>query len=111
MTANTPGDMLIFVSGSYPIYGKQILYFADPALSSRASIPPPTTFTAIEQGKVVAQRPFDKTANIISRAESIVPEGQSPMERAFFAALSRKYSTKAGDGFIEELTMENERSS
>jgi len=33
------GDMLIFVSGTYPIYGRQILYFFDPVLAARAAIP------------------------------------------------------------------------
>jgi len=37
-----PGQMLIFVSGHYPILGTQILYFADPILSQRAQIAPPT---------------------------------------------------------------------
>jgi type IV secretion system protein VirD4 len=37
-----PGQMLIFVSGHYPILGTQILYFSDPTLSHRAQIPPPT---------------------------------------------------------------------
>ena len=36
-----PGDMLIFVSGHFPILGMQMLYFADPELASRSSIPPP----------------------------------------------------------------------
>jgi type IV secretion system protein VirD4 len=36
-----PGDMLIFVSGQYPIYGTQMLYFKDPILKSRSEIPPP----------------------------------------------------------------------
>jgi type IV secretion system protein VirD4 len=42
-----PGDMLIFVSGHYPIYGTQILYFADPVLRKRAAIVPPTSFVAV----------------------------------------------------------------
>ncbi|EDP6893882.1 TraM recognition domain-containing protein [Campylobacter lari] len=33
-----PGDMLIFIAGQAPIYGKQILYFQDPAFSQRAKI-------------------------------------------------------------------------
>ncbi len=37
-----PGDMLIFVSGTRPIYGTQILYFNDPELQRRSEIPPPT---------------------------------------------------------------------
>jgi len=36
-----PGDMLIFVAGTRPIYGKQILYFNDPELNRRSLIPPP----------------------------------------------------------------------
>lgn len=35
------GDMLIFVAGFRPIYGKQILYFLDPVLSERARVAPP----------------------------------------------------------------------
>lgn len=37
-----PGDLLIFVAGSKPIYGKQILYFKDPMFSARSQIEPPT---------------------------------------------------------------------
>jgi type IV secretion system protein VirD4 len=36
-----PGDMLIFVSGQYPILGKQMLYFSDPVLRMRSEMPPP----------------------------------------------------------------------
>jgi type IV secretion system protein VirD4 len=39
-----PGDMLIFMSGTRPIYGTQMLYFMDPVLSERAAVPPPTKF-------------------------------------------------------------------
>jgi type IV secretion system protein VirD4 len=38
-----PGDMLIFVSGHFPILGMQMLYFADPELARRSAIPPPAT--------------------------------------------------------------------
>ncbi|MDR2819477.1 MAG: type IV secretory system conjugative DNA transfer family protein [Desulfovibrio sp.] len=38
-----PGDMLVFVAGNPPIYGKQILYFKDPEFSKRAKIPAPPT--------------------------------------------------------------------
>ncbi|HEY6925526.1 MAG TPA: type IV secretory system conjugative DNA transfer family protein, partial [Steroidobacteraceae bacterium] len=37
-----PGDMLIFVAGQTPIYGKQILYFLDPTFAARARITAPT---------------------------------------------------------------------
>jgi type IV secretion system protein VirD4 len=36
-----PGDMLIFVAGFPAVYGVQPLYFKDPALAARASIPAP----------------------------------------------------------------------
>lgn len=36
-----PGDMLIFVAGHRPIYGRQILYFQDKVLKKRAAIPAP----------------------------------------------------------------------
>ena len=36
-----PGDMLIFVSGHFPILGMQMLYFADPELARRSAIAPP----------------------------------------------------------------------
>jgi type IV secretion system protein VirD4 len=35
------GDMLVFVAGHPPIYGKQILYFIDPVFKVRAKIPAP----------------------------------------------------------------------
>ncbi|HEX7361412.1 MAG TPA: zincin-like metallopeptidase domain-containing protein [Bryobacteraceae bacterium] len=36
-----PCDMLIFISGHFPILGMQMLYFFDPELRRRAEIPPP----------------------------------------------------------------------
>jgi type IV secretion system protein VirD4 len=38
-----PGDMLIFMAGQTPIYGKQILYFMDPVFSKRAKVAAPET--------------------------------------------------------------------
>jgi type IV secretion system protein VirD4 len=38
---NEAGDMLIFVAGHAPIYGRQILYFQDPAFAQRAKVPAP----------------------------------------------------------------------
>ncbi|MGH9774194.1 MAG: type IV secretory system conjugative DNA transfer family protein [Candidatus Acidiferrales bacterium] len=53
-----PGDMLIFVSGHYPIYGTQMLYFFDPILRSRAEIPPSTKFYSIHDGGLSPQDPL-----------------------------------------------------
>jgi len=36
------GDMLIFIAGKPPIYGKQILFFQDPTFQARAKIKSPT---------------------------------------------------------------------
>jgi type IV secretion system protein VirD4 len=36
-----PGDMLVFVAGYAPIYGRQILFFLDPTFLQRSKIPAP----------------------------------------------------------------------
>jgi type IV secretion system protein VirD4 len=42
-----PGDMLIFVSGRPPIYGKQMLYFFDDVLRTRSQMPPPNRLLSV----------------------------------------------------------------
>jgi type IV secretion system protein VirD4 len=81
-----PGQMLIFVSGNYPILGTQILYFLDPVLSARASMKPPTALVALEDGQVVAQKPVGRTRNKISKPEVVpaVAERMSEADRGFF---------------------------
>lgn len=37
------GDMLIFIAGQSPIYGRQILYFMDEKFKARANLPAPKT--------------------------------------------------------------------
>ncbi|QDQ29338.1 conjugal transfer protein TraG [Chitinimonas arctica] len=44
------GDMLIFMAGQTPIYGKQILYFLDPTFSARAKVPNPTKSDVVRPG-------------------------------------------------------------
>ncbi|MBV9268034.1 MAG: type IV secretory system conjugative DNA transfer family protein [Acidobacteriaceae bacterium] len=88
-----PGQMLIFVSGHYPILGTQMLYFADPELKKRSDIPPPTDFIAIENGEVVQQRAADRTPNAISQPETleVPPVGNGPLsaiEKAFIEELT-----------------------
>jgi type IV secretion system protein VirD4 len=80
-----PGQMLIFVSGTYPILGTQMLYFLDPELTTRASLKPPTEFLALEEGKAVDQRPIDRTRNRISKPETAPNDSnsESEEERAF----------------------------
>src|SRR5579883_1523795 len=81
-----PGQMLIFVSGTYPILGTQMLYFLDPVLTRRASLQPPTKFLAVEDGRVISQKPVARTRNKISKPET------APRERL----------TQAELGFLEE---------
>ena len=51
-----PGDMLIFVAGQAPIYGKQILYFMDPTFAARARIPAPGKSDVLRSKQDVAHR-------------------------------------------------------
>ncbi|SRR6266567_1105775 len=43
-----PGDMLIFISGRPPIYGKQMLYFFDDVLRTRSEMPPPNRLVSVK---------------------------------------------------------------
>ena len=47
-----PGDMLIFMAGQTPIYGKQILYFLDPVFSERAKVGAPARSDVVRPGDV-----------------------------------------------------------
>jgi len=84
-----PGQMLIFVSGHRPILGTQMLYFLDPVLQTRAEIAPPAAFVALEEGKAISQRPFDRTHHAISKPEPL-PDTCEPLtlaEENFFNEL------------------------
>jgi type IV secretion system protein VirD4 len=83
-----PGDMLIFVSGHFPILGMQMLYFFDPELKRRAAIPPPVTLHSLEGATVIAQRRIDRTNNVLSKAEAVETEDAiSHLERGFLEEL------------------------
>lgn len=114
-----PGDMLIFVSGHYPIYGKQVLYFADPEFAKRAAEPSPTAFYAIEQGRVRKQRPLDRTANILSKAELLSTEesAAAATEATNFiddlssfegdhAVSANPMNRRTANGFFEQLALD-----
>jgi type IV secretion system protein VirD4 len=85
----SPGQMLIFVSGHYPILGTQMLYFLDPTLSARADVAAPTAFYQIESGEAVSQKAIDRTSNRISKPE-VIPPDNTPL-------------TEGERGFVEEL--------
>jgi type IV secretion system protein VirD4 len=101
------GDMLIFSSGSYPIYGRQILYFLDPVLAGRAAIRPPREFVKIlSDGKIGPQPPVNRTENALSQPELISktdPSNSSTMERAFNEVLAGRPALPA----IPEQSIEN----
>jgi type IV secretory pathway TraG/TraD family ATPase VirD4 len=77
-----PGQMLIFVSGNYPILGTQMLYFLDPVLTARAAVKPPSEFLALEDGQPIQQRPIDRTRNRLSKPEVVPQERESESDRA-----------------------------
>lgn len=85
-----PGQMLIFVSGHYPILGTQMLYFLDPELTRRAAIEPQKEFVAIEDGRDIPQPAFHRTRNAISKPEIVPPAPTEPTthaERGFMEGL------------------------
>lgn len=51
-----PGDMLIFVSGIPPILGRQWLYFLDPLLKQRSTIPALSSWDVINQPALTGAR-------------------------------------------------------
>jgi type IV secretion system protein VirD4 len=71
------GDMLIFVSGHHPIYGKQMLYFLDPVFASRAAIRPPEDFvTIMHDGKPCPQEVLGRAENVSGRLKPNHEPGQ-----------------------------------
>jgi hypothetical protein len=79
-----PGQMLIFVSGQYPILGTQLLYFSDPVLSQRAQIPPP------------------ESLHSLSAAHGGEPREASPMEIAFMEEVKTAGGIRFGDTHLRE---------
>src|SRR5580692_6639128 len=76
-----PGDMLIFVSGHFPILGMQMLYFADPELARRSAIAPPKT----TQRQISAGRPVQ-----IDKPEFVTDDtATTGLERGFIEELRR----------------------
>ena len=109
------GDMLIFVSGHFPIYGKQMLYFFDPILKSRAEIPPPRQFYCIRNGAVTTQGPFIR--NDFRHLQSLTGPARltkTPAHNADADAPVEPLSPKGQDlqparGFVERLQIDTER--
>ncbi|HQT43942.1 MAG TPA: type IV secretory system conjugative DNA transfer family protein, partial [Halothiobacillus sp.] len=66
------GDMLIFVAGKAPIYGKQILYFKDPLFLARAKFAAPNAIQAAPTGKVLISPP------VVSTSEAVTEQPNPP---------------------------------
>jgi type IV secretion system protein VirD4 len=108
-----PGDMLIFVSGVFPIYGMQMLYFFDPILRSRAEIPPPQQFYCIRNGSVTPQDPFVHNAvrqpqrppSSASAPTRRNTDADAPVERVF----TKSKLLQPARGVAERLRIDAER--
>ncbi len=106
------GDMLIFVSGHFPIYGKQMLYFFDPILKSRAEIPPPRQFYCVRNGVVTPQEPFIR--NEFRHPQSRARLTRTPAHNVDADPPVEPLSPKGQDleparGFVERLQIDTER--
>jgi type IV secretion system protein VirD4 len=94
------GDMLIFVAGRYPIYGRQMLYFQDPVLLERTKIAPPKALYQIEPGgALIAQKPVDRTRRVISAPDHI----DAHDETSFTHDIELRPVSAMERGFNEEL--------
>jgi type IV secretion system protein VirD4 len=69
-----PGQMLIFVSGHYPILGTQMLYFFDPILNERAKIPPPSTSEPVGPVDRIAPAEPEATGEMGAGEEAFLEE-------------------------------------
>src|SRR3954447_23026559 len=83
-----PGDMLIFVSGHFPILGMQMLYFFDPELKRRSELAPPTELPCLESGAIGTQTSSRETNHGLSKPEDVTSE---------------EATTFLEQGFLEEL--------
>ena len=105
--------MLVFVSGHRPIYGRQMLYFFDPILESRAQIPPPQQFYSIRNGALIPQEPFLRYAF----RQPQPPQSSAPLTTNHNADADppvEPLSPKSQDlqparGFVERLRIDAER--
>jgi len=85
-----PGAMLIFVTGVFPIYGTQMLYFVDKELNRRASfLPPKKLFVIDHKGDIDSKGTLKllpasaiKNKQLASTNQAIIPQVQSSTPQA-----------------------------
>jgi type IV secretion system protein VirD4 len=68
--AKKAGDMLIFVAGQPPIYGRQILYFHDPVFSTRAKMPTPVKSDVLDMAPAPSPKITEENPPIAAKATS-----------------------------------------
>jgi len=73
------GDMLVFVAGHSPIYGKQILYFLDSTFDARAKVQPPA-----QSDRLIAAPPASKLD-----AAAEVPDPPQPPQSEIAASFAQ----------------------
>ena len=71
-----PGDMLIFVAGTRPIYGTQILYFNDPELKRRSEIPAPTNTPKLYRPQIATKKPTTAPQRAQADAKAPIPHAE-----------------------------------
>jgi type IV secretion system protein VirD4 len=99
-----PGEMLIFISGSRPVLGTQMLYFKDPVMLKLSRIAPPLHLQAIEDGHAVQQRPLHLARHIVSRQER-----ELPAEREVASAGSLQPAPPSPDFHVMHLANQDPR--
>lgn len=107
------GDMLIFVSGHRPIYGRQMLYFFDPILKSRAEIAPPRQFYCIRNGALIPQEPFVPGARRQPQtppgSASVTPRNKPDADAPVEPLQHKAQDLQPARGFVERLQIDAER--
>jgi hypothetical protein len=103
-----PGQMLIFVSGNYPILGIQTLYFFDPTFKIRAEIPPPTKFVRLKGKPILEQGPVQRPQQLMSPPE-VPPPDLSHAEQGFLDGLDDQEDSEESEEseVFEELEESN----
>ncbi len=82
----SPGDMLVFTAGQYPILGMQILYFKDPVFSQRSRMPAPGVSKKYPDGitdSLYFPRPAEWFSPVENPREEKAPDGPAQVRPGF----------------------------
>lgn len=106
------GDMLIFVAGKAPIYGKQILYFKDPLFLARAKFPAPNARPVVATSSKPApapmaaldEQPLQQPAPIEAAPNTVAPPMGKGQTGVAFAPLSITPSSENREASVMQAT-------